>query len=155
MPPKGDAHRSYLVHGDGLDSISTGLIAIRMPEHRRHVALALTREVARVNHARHFRWYKTPGKDELCCWWDEHEANVLWVWQGNVHVKPGAVTAPTRPTDWIGHDGHVGWLLPGAQRGSGGGPRRAEPGQVVCPVTFIAHPVGTECPDCEVVHPTE
>ena len=45
MAPKGDAHRSYAIHGDGLDSLRRGLIEIQMPDHRRDEALAHTLEV--------------------------------------------------------------------------------------------------------------
>jgi hypothetical protein len=152
MAPKGDRHQSYDVHGEGLDTLPEGLSAIGMPELRRAEALRLVRQVATANNARVFRWYKTAGKDELCCWWDELEFNVTWVWPNRVNIKTGAVTLPDRPIDWVGADGNVGWLLPGAVAGTGGGPRHTSTPTTICPATYIAQPVGSECPDCEVVH---
>lgn len=153
MASKGDIHRQYQVHGDGVETLHRGLSAIGMPEMRRRAALSWVNEVAAVNGAQVFRWYKTDGKDELCCWWDELAFNAMWVWTNHVHVKTGAVTLPDRPTDWVGDDGNVGWLLPGALAGNGGSPRESHVPTTICPVEFITQPVGSECPYCEVVHP--
>ena len=153
MAPKADKHLQYAVHGDGLGSLRGGLIAIRMPEMRRAAAIEIVRHVTESNNARAFRWYKTDGKDELCCWWDNHESNVMWIWQNHVHLKTEAVSLPPRPTTWVGEDGHVGWLLPGGLSGTGGHIRESRPPTTICPVTFIQQPAGSECPNCEVPHP--
>jgi hypothetical protein len=46
----------------------------------------------------------------------------------------------------------VGWLLPGAVRGVGGGPQRPKAAEVRCPETFVWQPAGSVCPDCDVLH---
>lgn len=155
MVGKGDANQSYRVHGDDVDSLWTGFDEIAMPEHRRDEALAIVREVVEVNDAQDFRWYKTEGKDELCCYWDDLAVNVLWITANNVHIKADVslVRRPLRTTDWSEHDGSgVGWLLPGADRGTGGGRQRPKVVEVRCPVTYLLHPAGTVCPDCDITH---
>lgn len=101
------------------------------------------------------RWYMTEGKDELCCYWDDLAANVLWITANNVRVKADTslVERPQRATTWKEADGSgVGWLLPGAERGTGGGRQRPKAAEVRCPVTNVSHPAGTDCPHCDEVH---
>jgi hypothetical protein len=155
MSGKGDANRRYRVHGDGLDSIRDGFAELAMPEHRRRDAFAIVNEVLRANEVVDFRWYKTEGKDELVCYWDEQPYNVLWVTASEVHIvsDTSRVRRPTRSVNWQKEDGaYVGWLLPGAERGTGGGPRNSEVETVLCPETYIRQPSGTICPHCDVVH---
>ena len=155
MNGKGDANKRYRVHGDGVDSLSTGFHEIAMPEHRRGEALAIVREVVETNDVREFRWYRYEDKDELCCYWDDHAANVLWITANNVHVKADTslVRRPQRTTTWRDRDGGcVGWLLAGADRGAGGGRQRPKAAEVLCPVTYLLHPAGSVCPDCDVAH---
>lgn len=156
MRGKGDANRRYRVHGDGVGSLVAGFDEIGMPPHRRVEALAIVRELVDANDVREFRWYKTEGKDELCCYWDDHQVNLLWITANNVHVTADTllVRRPQRATTWReGRDGGgVGWLLPGAVRGAGGGRPRPEASGLRCPVTYLWQPAGTVCPSCEVVH---
>lgn len=152
---KGDANKRYRVHGDGVESLWTGFEEIGMPEHRRSAALAMVREVVDANNVREFRWYKTEGKDELCCYWDDLALNVLWISANNVHFKAdeSLVRRSPRTTDWVEHDGSaVGWLLPGGERGAGGGRQRPKVAEVRCPETYMLHPAGTVCPDCDIEH---
>jgi hypothetical protein len=64
---KGDQHRRYAIHGDGIDSIRAGFDEIAMPSERRNEAVKIISEVLDANDVQEFRWYKTPGTDELCC----------------------------------------------------------------------------------------
>jgi hypothetical protein len=156
---KGDANKRYRVHGDGVDSLRAGFHEIGMPENRRGEARAIVREVVEANDVREFRWYKTEGKDELCCYWDDHAANVLWITPNNVHIKADTslVRRPQRTATWREDrdGGGVGWLLPGADRGAGGGRLRPKAADVRCPVTYIWQPAGTVCSSCDVVHSEE
>jgi hypothetical protein len=126
-----------------------------MPEHRRAEAYRIVGEVLAANDVVDFRWYKTDGKSELVCYWDDQPANALWVTASEVHIPSDTarVMRPGRPVDWQKEDGaYVGWLLPGAERGTGGGRRESEVATALCPETFIRQPAGTLCPRCEVVH---
>jgi hypothetical protein len=125
-----------------------------MPEPRQGEALAIVREVAAVNGVRHLRWYKYESKDEFCCYWDGHTANVLWITPTNVHIQADSplVRRPSCTVTWRDHDGAcVGWLLPGADAGTGGGRSRPKAAKVRCPVTHLWLPAGTVCPDCDLV----
>lgn len=102
-----------------------------------------------------FRWYKSDGANELACYWDDQPTNVLWVAPGDVHVPADRirVTRPTRSLNWEKDNGaHVGWLLPGAERGTGGGRRQPDVATVRCPERFIHQPAGSICPDCDYIH---
>ena len=79
----------------------------------------------------------------------------MWITANNVHVHadPSVVQRPPqRSVTWVGHDGCVGWLLPGADRGTGGGRQQPRASQVRCPVTFLWQPAGTVCQECDEVH---
>jgi hypothetical protein len=127
-----------------------------MPENRRREALVIVREIVEANDVREFRWYRTEGKPELCCYWDHHPANVLWITPTNVHINSDTrlVRRPQRPTNWSEDrdDGGVGWSLPGSERGTGGGRHKPKAVEVLCPVAFVRLPVGSVCPECDVVH---
>ena len=152
---KGDANRRYAVHGDGLASIRDGFNELAMPEHRRAEAFSIVSEVLAANRVVDFRWYRTEVTNELACYWDDQPTNVLWVTPSEVHIpaERGRVTRPPRPVNWEKEDGaYVGWRLPGAERGTGGGRRKPELATVLCPQTFIRQPAGSVCPDCDCVH---
>lgn len=152
---KGDTNLRYEVHGVGLDSIRDGFRELTMPDHRRGEAFRIVAEILDVNNVVDFRWYKPPGTDELSCYWDGLEANALWITASDVHVVNdiGRVVRPARPTTWQKKGGaYVGWLLPGAEPGAGGGKRKGDVARVMCPVSFIYVPAGSICSDCEVVH---
>lgn len=151
---KRTANEDYDIHGNGVRSLIDGFEALRMPESRRAAVLDLVRAVVDVNQATGFRWYKTDGTDELACYWDGAHRNTLWITRSEIHMRKDEDVAkrPPIPTTWQKDGGHfVGWLLPGAVRGAGGGPRRYEPKTVLCPNCFINIPAGTECPDCGFV----
>jgi hypothetical protein len=151
---KGDKHRSYRIHGDGIDSLVVGFNEINMPDSRRAEALTIVREVLEANHAGLLRWYKTEHTDELACYWDDSEVNTLWINPGELHVARGT-PLPERNLTWQNGDGtYLGWLLPEGVTGggSGGGDRRHQVKYVVCPRSFQQVPAESLCPDCEVVH---
>lgn len=155
MAPKGDAHRGYAVHGDSVDTIRAGFDSIGMLAHRQAEAQSIVREVVEANGVVDFRWYKPDDTPELCCYWDDLDRNVLWVTVANVHIPMDrGPVQPERPLTWSKEAGaFVGWLLPGAESGSGGGGRpKLRVAEVRCPVTFILQPAGQPCPDCEIVH---
>lgn len=154
MTPKGTANEAYEVHGNSVEVIRQGLEAIGMPAHRQAAAQAIVREVLEANQAVDFRWYVPPGTPEVCCYWDGHEANVLWITSATVYVPVDkGIGRPARALTWRKQGGtHVGWLLPGAEAGRGGGPRQSPVAEVTCPVTFLRQPAGQPCPECEVVH---
>lgn len=153
MNEKGDKYLEYNVHGDGIDSIQTGFDEIGMPRNRHNEAIAIIREVLQANNATNFRWYKPPATDELSCYWEGARINMLWVTPIDVHVDVDT-PKPDRKTNWEKQDGqYVGWLLPGANAGAGGGPKHANIPTVLCPKEFIHIPAGVQCPYCEVEHP--
>lgn len=152
---KGDVYKGYRIHGDSVDSLRAGFDAIAMPENRRGEALAIVGEIFDANDVREFRWYMTEGKPELCCYWDDLVMNALWITASNVHMLADApaVRRPPRATTWEDEKSFcVGWTLPGADRTAGGGRHGPKAANVRCPATFLWQPVGTVCPDCEVVH---
>ena len=151
---KDDTYRSYEVHGDSVESLRNGFEAIGMPAHRQAEAQAIVREVLQANQVVNFRWYVPPATREVCCYWDTQKKNVLWVNAATVSIlAEEEIDRPTRALTWSKQDGLiVGWLLPGAESGRGGGPRQSPIAEVTCPVTFIRQPAGRPCPDCEVVH---
>lgn len=154
MPGKGDTYRSYEVHGDSVDGLRDGLLAIGMPTHRHVEALAIVAEVVQANDVVDFRWYIPPVTQEVCCYWDAHERNVLWINQATVSIRAdGGIARPTRALTWNKQEGQIiGWLLPGAESGRGGGRRQSPIAEVRCPVTSIRQPAGRVCPECDVVH---
>jgi len=146
------ADRGYDVYGDDLDSIRSGFDELGMPTGRQTEAFAIVQQVLVANGASVLHWYKPPRTDELACYWDDSPVNMLWVTASEVHVAAGT-PRPARALNWEKQDGaYVGWLLPGAEAGSGGGTKKTEVAEVPCPVSFILHPLGTECPHCEIVH---
>lgn len=152
MSGKGDKYLDYEVHGEGIDSIRSGFDELGMPPERRDEAFQIVREVLSANQVQTFRWYKTPGTNELACYWDDAPVNMLWVTVGEVHIDV-STPRPARSITWQKQGGqYVGWLLPGADAGTGGGTKKTEVATVLCPETFIRNPVGTVCPTCEVVH---
>ncbi len=158
MSPKGDTNKRYEIHGDSLTTLRTAFTEIVMPEHRHSEAAAIISEVLTANAVQEFHWYKTPGTAELACYWDQAPQNLLWITATEVHIPSDEtkVKRPTRSINWDKQNGaYVGWLLPGAERGAGGGKRAREITTVLCPETFIGQPSGSVCPDCDVVHQAE
>lgn len=161
MAPKGDAHRSYDLHGDTVESMRAGFEAIGMPPHRWAEAHDIVTEVLQANGATVFRWYKVPQKAELPCWWDDAERNLLWVWANNVHTAaPDGVpiiAMPARRVDYRTDEAFPrrGWLLPGGTTGTGGGPAKPTAEQVRCPTTTMLVPAGQVCSHCDEVHETQ
>ena len=152
-PPKGDIHLTYRVHGSGLSSLVEGFSHIGMPEHRRKEATAIISEILDANGVGVFRWYKTDSLNELCCYWDDAAANMMWVGPGQIHIK-STTPRPSRAITWTKAGGNeVGWLLPGAVAGSGGGPATTVvASKVLCPDSGVLIPVGTLCPYCDEAH---
>lgn len=143
----------YDVHGDGVENLREGLAEVGMEDSRRSAAVRLVEEVLEANGAVDFYWYKTSGKDELACYWDDLDKNVLWVTRSEVHVRADDPVIRPHPTNWRGRNGElVGWLLPGAESGPGWGPSKPPITEVTCPQTGIKQPAGRECSYCEVVH---
>lgn len=152
MTGKGERHKSYALHGDGLESIHAGFDDIGMPGERRGEAMKIISEVLDANGVQDFRWYKPPATDELACYWDSAAINMLWVTAGEVHVDV-TTSRPPRPLTWQKQDGkYVGWLLPGAVPGAGGAAKQPTTPTVLCPETFIHNPAGTICPTCDIIH---
>ena len=155
MAEKGDLHREYDIHGEGTDSLRAGFDALNMPTGRRAKAVEIVEALIATNRATGFRWYKPPGTNELACYWDGAHKNQVWITNVDVHIQTGSDVAP--PSDlnytWEKQEGaYRGWLLPGAVQTDGGGSAPAAVKDVLCPVTFIRQPAGTECPDCVMVH---
>jgi hypothetical protein len=141
---KRSKNQSYDVHGEGAASLVRGFDEVGMLEHRRAAALDIVREVVAVNAATDFYWYCTPSDSEICCYWDDADQNQMWINPTGVVLREDESLAklPERPRDYfLGADRLAGWLLPGAEMGSGGGPQRRE-----------IPTVGSICPDCEVMH---
>ncbi len=152
MRGKGSTYRNYPIHGDSLASIREGFAELAMPRERWDEAYKLLSEVLETNQVSVFRWYKTAGTNELSCYWDDASVNMVWVTAGDVHIAADT-PRPSRPTTWQKAGGsYVGWLLPGAHAGTGGGLREPEIAGVLCPETFVRNPLGTLCPTCEVIH---
>lgn len=143
----------HAVNGD-FEALREGFAAIGMPQERWAEASAIVREVLDANGASGFRWYKPDRTDELACTWVGVGQNALWIAGNNVHVSPATtgVTLPSRPLTYSKENGAVGWLLPGASTGTGGGRRRPGVRWIACPVTQELQPAGSECPDCSTVH---
>ncbi len=56
MAAKGNAHKRYKVHGDGMETLPRGLDELGMPANRRFHALMIVREVTDANNVVDFRW---------------------------------------------------------------------------------------------------
>src|SRR5262245_20154657 len=111
---KGDTNLGYDVHGVGHESIAAGFRGLARPERRIPEAFKIVEEVLVANGVVDFRWYKPRATDELCCYWDDHDTNVLWITASAVFVvnDVARVARPTRPTTWQKEAGtYVGWLL--------------------------------------------
>jgi hypothetical protein len=149
---KGEHHRTYALHGDGIDSIHAGFDELAMPFERRNEAVEIISEVLAANHAQVFRWYKPPGTNELSCYWDDADVNMLWVTPAAVHID-ASTPRPARAPTLTKQDGkYIGWLLPGAIVGTGGAVKNPVTAQALCPETFIRQPAGSICPACEISH---
>ncbi len=152
---KRSGNQKYKVHGEGVSSLVQGFDEIGMPEYRRSAALVLLGEVLAANDVTDFYWYMPPATEELCCYWDAAEQNQLWINAGELHVMKDekAVRRPARPLTYSKQDGdYVGWLLPGGQGGTGGGPQKPKIASVLCPKTFLYVPAGVPCDECDIVH---
>jgi hypothetical protein len=138
----------------GLDTLRQGFEAIGMPRERWEDALAIVAEVLDANAAVDFSWYKPDRTGELACTWAGVGQNAMWVGPNNVHVAPATthVVLPKRALNYSKENGVVGWLLPGATTGSGGGRRAPATRWVRCPTTQEPQPAGSTCPDCMIVH---
>jgi hypothetical protein len=141
---------TYEVHGDGVASLERGFDELRMPANRRREAIAIVGEVLAANDGGDFAWYKA-RKDELCCYWGDPDRNLLWITAGAVHMLP-TLPRPDRPLTYSKEDGNVGWLLPGAEKGTGGGSKQREVATVLCPESGIRQPAGQLCAECEIIH---
>ena len=148
---KGTSNEDYEVHGNGAETLAEGLRVLSMPEHRRKAALELVREILAVNQATEFRWYMPEKTEQILCYWDDQPRISVWIERSNIHMRKDETVArlPAIPTTWSkSGDYKVGWLLPGAESGAGGGPRKAEPKEVLCPNCFLLIPVETDCFEC-------
>lgn len=154
VAPRADRYLNYKIHGEGISSLPAGLSHLVMVTARQQAAQSLAAEVLACNDGDDFVWYKTKSTPELACYWDGAPTNLLWITNSEVHVKAdGPVVLLNRPTTWSKQEGeYVGWLLPGAEAGSGGGPKRTELPEVLCPATSLRQRAGIICPDCEIVH---
>jgi hypothetical protein len=149
---KRDINHSYSVHGDDVASMTRGFMEIGMPSSRHAAALEIVRDVMVANKAREIRWYVTHVPLEVCGYWDAAEQNQMWIWPGVVAVL-AILDRPLKPINYSRGEGElVGWLLPGGEAGAGGGPRRKAMGSIRCPKSGIRQPVGSVCPDCDVIH---
>jgi len=155
MVGKGDANREYRIHGDGVATLRAGFDEVAMPPFRRAEAMRIVTEVLDANAAVDFRWYKPEGTLEIASYWDHHDRNVMWVTPAEVHILADEtrVKRPSRSlTWWKGGGDYVGWLLPGAEKGLGGGRREPAIATVLCPLSYLRIPVGSVCPACDIVH---
>lgn len=154
MVASGDRYQIYDVHGRGVDTVPTGCAALAMSDTRQRAVVEIVSELLVLNDAERFVWYLPPATPELSCYWGGAATNLLWITTGAVHIKRnGPVIQRLRPFNYQKADGdHVGWLLPGAEAGTGGGPKRREVATVLCPASSLQQPAGQLCPDCEIVH---
>lgn len=150
----GDRYLSYDVHGSGIGTLPEGFAHLAMAPARQRAAQQIVAELLKLNKAKRFVWYVPPATPEVCSYWDEAPTNLLWIHSAAVVIKrDGPVTPLERPTNYRKQDGdYVGWLLPGAEAGVGGGRTRPEIDTVLCPITSLCQPAGSICPDCEIVH---
>lgn len=154
MAARGDRYLTYEMHGSGVDSLPAGLAHLAMTTTRQRAAQDLVAEILALNGGDQFVWYIPPATPELSCYWGGAPTNLLWITNVGVHIKTdGPVVPLPRPTTYEKQGGdYVGWLLPGAEAGTGGGPKRPEVAWVLCPATSLRQPVGQVCSDCEIVH---
>ena len=154
MTARADRYTGYDVHGSGVGSLQSGFAELTMPATRQRAAVEIVTELLTVNSAEDFVWYLPPATPELSCYWGGAATNLAWITAGALHIKrDGPVVPLTRPFTYQKADGdYAGWLLPGAEPGSGGGPKRREVATVVCPATSLRQPAGQICPDCEILH---
>jgi hypothetical protein len=155
MAGSGDRYLSYDVHGSGVESLAEGLANLAMAPARQRAAKEIVGELLTLNSAERFVWYLPPATPEVCAYWNDAPTNLLWITNVGVHLKrDGPVTPLARPITYEKQDGdYIGWLLPGAEAGTGGGARPSEITTVLCPVTSLRQPAGSLCPDCEIIHP--
>lgn len=150
----GDRYLSHDVHGSGVGTLPEGFAHLAMAPARQRAAQQIVSELLELNNAKRFVWYIPPATPEVCSYWDDAPTNLLWITNVGLHVKRGGPVKPlSRPITYQKQDGdYIGWLLPGAEAGLGGGTRQAEVSTVLCPVTSLRQPAGSICPDCDVVH---
>lgn len=155
MAGRRSGNQTYDVHGEGVASLVRGFDELGMPEHRRAAALEVVREVVAVNAVTDFYWYCIRSGSEICCYWDDADQNQMWINTTGIVLREDQSLAklPERTRDYVLDEGRLaGWLLPGAETGTGGGPQTRAIPTVNCPETFLPVPVGSKCPDCDVVH---
>jgi hypothetical protein len=142
------------VHGRGLTSLPVGLADLAMPTSRQRAVHDIVSEILTLNGADDFVWYLPPATPELSCYWDAAATNLLWITTVGVHIKRNGLVRPLpRSFTYEKQDGdYVGWLLPGAEPGGGGGTKRPEVATAVCPATSLRQPAGRVCPECDVAH---
>lgn len=147
------ARNEHEFEGD-FETLRKGFAAIGMPQERWAEASAIVRDVLDANDAVDFRWYKPDRTGELACTWEFVGQNALWIGANNVHVAPATtgVVLPARTRTYSKENGTVGWLLPGASTGGGGGRQTPASRWIACPVTQELQPAGSECQDCMTIH---
>lgn len=149
-----DRYQTYDVHGQGLGTLSMGCAEIGMPDSRQRAAVEIVSELLKLNDADEFVWYVPPATPEVSCYWSGSSRLLLWISPVAVTIKrDGPVSPLQRTPTYQKEDGkYLGWLLPGAEPGTGGGARRPDIATVICPVSFQRQPSGQLCPDCEIIH---
>ena len=155
MSSKAQRNETYERHGAGVDTLSIGFDELVMPHERRSMAIDIVRELLAANGASVLKWYMTAKTPEIACYWDDHEQNLLWITNTELHVMADSAIAalPDRPLSWEKQGGrYVGWLLPGASSGTGGGKRNTAVATVLCPEQFVQVPADAACDYCEVFH---
>ncbi|MCU1498531.1 MAG: hypothetical protein JWM47_2484 [Acidimicrobiales bacterium] len=139
-----DRYQTYDLHGSSVTSLPIGLADIAMSPTRQRAAVGIVSDLLALNEAEGFVWYLPPATPELSCYWDAAPTNLLWITTIGVHIKrDGPVLPLPRPLTYQKQDGdYVGWLLPGAEAGAGGGPKRPEVATVLCPASSLRQPAG-------------
>ena len=154
MPP--ESTTDVEASGTDVPSILRGFAFLGMLPKDQSVARALVDEIVERNSVKRFEWYKPAGTNELACYWDGSQVNLMWITPGHVHVRAnGPVVGPERPADWSKANGEwVGWTLPSfAGGGTSSGADRPRVVTVSCPRHLAPpQPAGAECPECCEVH---
>jgi len=147
MAPKGNTYLDYEVHGDDVKSLRDGFAHIQMPPERWDAALEIVQEVLEANGVAKFCWYAPPTTAQICGYWDDAELNMIWISPSEVHINAQTPRPQRAPTMHRAEGTEIGWLLPGATSGSGGGHRQHKKAAPLCPTCFIDI-VGSECSYC-------
>lgn len=150
MRAKGNTYRDYDIHGDDVESLRNGFAHIQMPAARWEAALEIVREVLTANDVARFYWYVPPTTAQICGYWDEAEVNMIWISPSEVHMNAQTPRPQRAPTMERGEGAEIGWLLPGAKSGSGGGHKERKTTAPLCPTCFIKVAPGSECMFCGV-----